>query len=101
MAEYLIAYDITNPKRLARVHRALSKVAMPIEYSVFYAVLDPRQIVRHLAEISALIDPSSDDLRCYPLPAHGLKTRLGRATLPTGIHYTDLPDNWMDNGTQI
>lgn len=94
MAAYLIAYDITHPRRLARVHRALRKTAMPIEYSVFYAEMDPRQIVCLLVELATLIDPASDDLRCYPLPARGLKIRLGRATLPAGIHYTGLPDNW-------
>lgn len=94
MADYLVAYDITDPKRLARVHRALCKSAIPIEYSVFYLTCDPRQVVRILADLASLIDARSDDLRCYPLPVRGLKVRLGRAHFPEGIHYTDLPEAW-------
>lgn len=95
MADYLVAYDITDPRRLARVYRALCKVAVPIEYSVFYLTCDPRQVVRTLADLACLIDKRSDDLRCYPLPSRGLKIRLGRAHFPSGIHYTDLPETWM------
>ncbi len=94
VADYLIAYDICSPRRLASVHRYLRKVAVPIEYSVFYATCDSRQVARILADLDELIDQSSDDLRCYPLPQRGLKIRLGRATLPAGIHYTALPDSW-------
>jgi CRISPR-associated protein Cas2 len=96
MADYLIAYDICSPRRLAQVHRYLRKLAVPIEYSVFYATCDPRRIVDIMAELGARIDPACDDLRCYPLPQRGLKLRLGRATLPGGIYYSDLPPAWTD-----
>lgn len=94
MADYLVAYDITDPKRLGRLYRSLCKVAVPIEYSVFYLTCDPRQIMRILVDLAALIDKRSDDLRCYPLPVRGIKTSLGRAHFPIGIHYTDLPQTW-------
>ncbi len=96
MSDYLIAYDITSPRRLQKMHRYLQKVAVPIQYSVFYLSLDERQLGKLLAEAEALIDKISDDLRCYPLPSRGLKTRLGRATFPTGIQYTGLPARWME-----
>jgi len=99
MADYLISYDITDPRRLGRMYRHLCKVAVPVEYSVFFATCDTRQIVAILADLAGLIDKTSDDLRCYPLPQRGLKIRLGRATLPAGIHHTDLPDSWMDTET--
>jgi CRISPR-associated protein Cas2 len=101
VADYLVAYDITHPRRLARLYRALCKVAVPIEYSVFYLTSDPRQVVRILADLASLIDKRSDDLRCYPLPARGLKLHLGRAHFPSGIHYTDLPESWGDTSTQL
>ena len=93
--DFLIAYDITSPRRLAKVDRYLTKVAVPIEYSVFFATGDLRWIMGILTEIAGLIDKRSDDLRCYPLPSRGLKTRLGRATLPQGVIYSDLPAAWM------
>ena len=33
---WLITYDITNPKRLVRLHRFLVKQATPVQYSVFH-----------------------------------------------------------------
>lgn len=32
---WLIGYDITDPRRLGRIHRAMVSRAMPIEYSIF------------------------------------------------------------------
>lgn len=95
MSDYLIAYDITSPRRLQKMHHYLQKLAIPIEYSVFYLSLDERQLPKLLAEAEALIDRTRDDLRCYPLPQRGLKTRLGRATFPAGIQYTGLPAQWI------
>jgi CRISPR-associated protein Cas2 len=91
---FLIAYDITSPRRLGRMHRYLASVATPIEYSVFFVDADVRAVLSILAEASALIDTASDDLRCYPLPARGMRARLGMATLPAGIHYSALPATW-------
>lgn len=96
MSDFIIAYDITSPRRLQKMHRFLQKSAVPIQYSVFYLSLDERQLPKLLDEAESLIDKCSDDLRCYPLPARGLKTRLGRSTFPTGIQYTGLPAQWME-----
>lgn len=101
MAEYIVAYDITAPRRLNRVYRALCKIAVPIEYSVFLLTSDPRQVVRILADLEELIDKRSDDLRCYPLPVRGLRIRLGRAHFPDGIHYTGLPESWPNESASI
>lgn len=92
--DFVIAYDITSPRRLGRMHRYLQSVAMPVEYSVFLAHMDVRAILGVLAEAGELIDPASDDLRCYPLPRSGQRVRLGRAALPQGIMYSDLPATW-------
>jgi CRISPR-associated endonuclease Cas2 len=96
VSNYIVAYDITCPRRLARLHRHLVKIATPIEYSVFYLCADERQLDDLLAELVALIDPKTDDLRCYPLPERGLKARLGKATFPSGIVYTGLPAQWSE-----
>jgi CRISPR-associated protein Cas2 len=88
---WLIGYDITQPRRLGRVHRALVSRAMPIEYSIFLFIGSEKGLAECLAAISDLIDAKTDDVRCYPLPGRGLQERIGRATLPAGIHWTGLP----------
>lgn len=96
MPDYLIAYDITCPKRLGRLHRYLLKIGMPIQYSVFYLTMDERKLEQCLQQAQSYIDPKSDDLRCYPLPARGLRQRVGKASLPAGIQWTGLPEQWSD-----
>ncbi len=94
--DFLIAYDITDPRRLQRLHRLLTQHALAIEYSVFYASDDPRRIKTLLAQAAKLIDSRADDLRCYPLPQRGLRARIGRATLPPGVYYSTVPAEWLD-----
>jgi CRISPR-associated protein Cas2 len=60
---FVIGYDISEPRRLLRVHREMCKHATPLE----------------------------DDVRCYPLPARGFQGRIGVASLPAGIVWTGLP----------
>ena len=88
---FVIGYDIANPRRLQRVHRAMCAMATPLEYSVFLLVGTARTRDACLAAISALIDPREDDVRCYPLPLRGFQRRIGRASLPEGIQWTGLP----------
>ena len=35
MAQYLIGYDISDPKRLQRIYRKMTHYATPIQYSIF------------------------------------------------------------------
>lgn len=91
MGQWLIGYDIADPKRLQKVHRMLKNHATPIEYSVFLFVGTDREHRKCVDELATLIAPETDDLRSYPLPARGYQERFGRATLPVGIHWTGLP----------
>ena len=88
---YLVSYDIANPKRLVRLHRALKKQATPIQYSVFLGLFTPARLDKCEATIRSIIDWRTDDVRIYPLPPGGQQRRLGRATLPAGIELTLLP----------
>lgn len=80
---WLITYDITDPKRLVRLHRFLVKQATPVQYSVFHFEGSPAQMGRLMAEIKSRIDPYSDDVRGYQLPEHLSIDTLGRGGLPT------------------
>lgn len=94
MSEFVICYDISEPRRLGRLHRYLKKAAVPLQYSVFLFVGDERQLDCLLAGIVPLMDPKEDDVRAYPLPARGLKARLGRPALPEGIQWSGMPTPW-------
>ncbi len=94
MSDTIICYDISNPRRLARMFRYLKRCAMPLQYSVFLFTGDDRQLARCLEKAAQLIDPAEDDLRAYPLPKRGFKARLGKAALPEGIQWSGLPVAW-------
>ncbi|MDR1367652.1 MAG: CRISPR-associated endonuclease Cas2 [Candidatus Accumulibacter sp.] len=93
MSDWIIGYDIAHPKRLARIHRAMVNRATPIEYSVFLFHGTERALRECLAAVERLVDEKSDEVRCYPLPSRGLQERIGKATLPEGIHWTGLPSS--------
>jgi CRISPR-associated protein Cas2 len=79
---WLIAYDLRDDRRIARVHRMLTKVAVPVQYSVFVA-RGSQNTMRQLArQIEALIDTRVDDVRLYPIPERPLIHTIGGAMLP-------------------
>ena len=99
--DYVICYDICNPRRLGRIHRALPRRAMALQYSVFLFTGSPQQLQRCLDELETLMDKREDDIRAYPLPERGLRQRLGKPLLPSGIQLSGLPLAWqnaMDDG---
>ena len=85
MREYIICYDITEPRRLGRIHRTLKKAALPVQYSVFLFRGTPEQLALCLARLEAIMDPDTDDIRAYPLPQRGLRLAMGQAALPSGV----------------
>lgn len=64
---HIIAYDIKDSKRLAKIHRALQKVAMPLQHSVFLVFYSPTQLEKLLQRLTRLMVMDEDDLRCYPI----------------------------------
>jgi CRISPR-associated protein Cas2 len=82
---WLIAYDITCPKRLGRVHRYLKTVAVPVQYSVFAAEETAQGIRRIRAALEQEINPKTDDVRIYPLPKKLELHHYGRRALPEGL----------------
>ncbi len=82
---WLIAYDITDPRRLRRLHAFLRKHAVPVQYSVFHFEGSAAQMGRLLQSIGERIDPDSDDVRAYQLPERMQLTTLGRGGLPEGV----------------
>lgn len=86
---WLIAYDVRSPRRLARLHRWLSRLAAPVQYSVFIGRFDPDGIDSLCAGIRGIIDEREDDVRLYPLPEGSCMTLLGRQRAPDGWSLID------------
>lgn len=88
--QYLIGYDICDPKRLNRIYKRMCNHATPVQYSVFLLEGNEQALNACLNEILPIFDKKEDDLRVYPLPTQAKRWHLGREILPVGIIWTVL-----------
>jgi CRISPR-associated protein Cas2 len=86
---WLIAYDIRERRRLARMHAAVKKVGVPVQYSLFAARGSTAAVRRLAPSLERLIDTRVDDVRIYPVPDNPLVCALGRTMLPDDILLLD------------
>lgn len=63
---YLVSYDISNERRLARIHRLLKNWGEPLQKSVFIVKGD-QDIPKLKADLKRTMDESEDDIRLYPI----------------------------------
>ena len=64
--DFVIGYDIASPKRLQKVAKLLEKVAIRIQYSLFFYPKVSREVLEKLTtDILELIDEKEDDVRIY------------------------------------
>lgn len=82
---WMIAYDIADPSRLARVYRRLCAIGLPLQYSVFMAALTPKELREVRCGLDLLIDAREDDVRFYPLPPRLERAGLGKQIFPDGV----------------
>lgn len=68
-ANYLICYDIAEPRRLARVYKFIKGKGLHIQYSVFHCSLTWPNLLELKDKLNSLINEKEDDVRIYPLPA--------------------------------
>jgi CRISPR-associated protein Cas2 len=64
---YVIAYDISDNKRRARLVRRLESLGERVQRSVFEADLPAGELERLLARMERIIDPVVDGIRIYRL----------------------------------
>lgn len=79
---WLICYDVTDPKRLMRLHRFLRRHAAHVQYSVFHFEGSAAAMGRLMHSVEHRIDPESDDVRAYLIPERLQLDTLGRGQLP-------------------
>jgi CRISPR-associated protein Cas2 len=76
--DYLICYDIADPKRLSKVAKFLEKEAFRVQYSIFLLKNCNKDRLYSIAQkIIELFDPNEDDVRIYKIKDYGI--HLGRA----------------------
>ncbi len=82
---YLICYDIADPKRLAWVYRQVSAEALQIQYSVYLHHGSEAKLEKLKRILAKGIDEKRDDVRIYTLPSH-LDIHLGgKKSIDEGI----------------
>lgn len=82
---WLIAYDIADPRRLGKVHRYLKSQAIPVQYSVFVFQGSQLALQRVLNGVAQRIAADQDDVRAYYLPDRCQVRTLGSQHLPEGV----------------
>ena len=86
---YVLAYDISDDRRRAKIARAMETVADRVQGSVFEAYLTPVELERLLRQVQKVLDLEADTLRVYLL-CESCRPKLrtlgvGKATPPPGL----------------
>ncbi|MDR1497302.1 MAG: CRISPR-associated endonuclease Cas2 [Puniceicoccales bacterium] len=63
----LIAYDISDPKRLHKVARLCEDYGVRVQLSVFECRLEAARFEYFWSELNALLDPATDRAVAYPV----------------------------------
>jgi CRISPR-associated protein Cas2 len=89
---WIIAYDITCPRRWRRFYRLVRGYGVRLQWSVFLVTRTPFSKAQFLSAAAKLIDAKADDVRLYQVTlnegADGMGPSLPR--LPTGVHWRAL-----------
>ncbi len=72
---YLVSYDIRDPKRLRKVHKAMKAYGWPMHYSVFISDLDHIELIDLKFELGEVIHHGEDTVAFIDL---GMPTERGR-----------------------
>lgn len=59
---YLVSYDISHPKRLRRVARAMEGFGVRLQYSVFECALDALRLAQCRSELQPIVNHDEDQV---------------------------------------
>jgi len=71
--DFIIAYDIADPKRLRKIAKILEKKALRIQYSIYilYDVTE-QEAISLVQSLEKIYSQSEDDIRIYKIKNYGL-----------------------------
>lgn len=84
---WLIAYDISCPRRWRRVYRLARERGWRLQYSLFWADIDRRGAERLAAALTPHLDLREDDVRLYFLPDGAFVRMAGPPPWARGIEH--------------
>lgn len=90
-AQWIVTYDIREPRRLRRIHRYMKGEGIPVQYSVFWVLASDVQMSSIVGNLKQLMDQRCDDIRAYKLPERTDHVMIGRPLLAEGIFLPDGP----------
>jgi CRISPR-associated protein Cas2 len=76
---FLVAYDISDPKRLYHVHKRLMGYGEPLQYSVFMCLLSPKELILMMEAVEKVMKKSEDRIMVVNVGPEG-KTTENRIT---------------------
>jgi len=62
---FIIAYDISDNKRLQRLQRLVSNQFLQLQYSIYYGMMTRKRMDAFIVTMQQIIHPTDDDLRIY------------------------------------
>lgn len=68
---YLVCYDVSEPKRLQRVHAKMLGYGEPAQYSVFLCELSRKELAMMRADLDEQIDSSADRIMVVDMGSDG------------------------------
>ena len=77
----VVAYDITDPKRLARVAKVCEDYGVRVQYSVFECRLDEDEFTDFWLKLLEEIDDDEDRMVAYKIDARCAKETLTAGTM--------------------
>ena len=77
----LVAYDISDPKRLSRVARVCEDFGVRVQYSVFECRLDEAEFTEFWLRLLSRIDEDEDRVVAYKIDARSAKETLTAGTM--------------------
>ena len=77
----LVAYDISDPKRLARVARVCEDFGVRVQYSVFECRLEEAEFTEFWLRLLSKIDEDEDRVVAYKIDARSAKETLTAGTM--------------------
>ena len=77
----VVAYDITDPKRLARVAKVCEDYGVRVQYSIFECRLDEDEFTDFWLKLLEEIDDDEDRMVAYKIDARCAKETLTAGTM--------------------